>query len=81
MENFANITEYAPILMLVFMFFLHNRFFVTPEVLERRHRDIIKEVEMRFATLISVNELKQQFGEVKLKIDKIYEHFMRQRDD
>jgi len=79
MENLNLVIEYAPTVLVILMFLLHNKFFVTPEQLERRHRDIIKEVENRFAPLISMDELKQQFSEVKEKIDKIYEYFMRDR--
>jgi hypothetical protein len=55
------------------MFLSQNRIFITPEQLEKKHRDIITEVARRFATSDSVNELKEQFAEIKVKIDKIYE--------
>lgn len=75
--DYDKIIEFAPVIVVVFLVFLQNRLFVTPEQLERRHRDILREIENRFATVFSVSELKEQFSEIKVKIDKIYEVFMK----
>ncbi len=75
--NFDKIIEFAPLILLIFLVFLQNRLFVTPEQLERRHRDILREIESRFATVFSVSELKEQFSEIKVKIDKIYDYFIK----
>ena len=70
MENFVN---YAPIIIVVLMFFIQERIFVTPEQLEKKHREIIKDLEERFATINSFDDLKSQFADMKDKIDKIYD--------
>ena len=70
MEHFVN---YAPIILVVLMFFIQERIFVTPEQMEKKHREIIKDVENRFATLNSFEALKGQFSDMKDKIDKIYD--------
>ena len=64
---------YAPIILVVVMFLIQERIVVTPEQLEKKHREIIKDVEKRFATLNSLEDLKDQFFEMKDKIDKIYD--------
>ena len=46
---------------------------MTPEQLERKHREIIKDVERRFATIDSCEDLRSQLSEMKDKIDKIYD--------
>ena len=51
--------EYSPIIIVVLMFFIQQKIFVTPEQLEKKHREII--------------DLKEQFSEIKDKIDKIYD--------
>jgi len=43
------------------------------EQLEKKHREILKDAEERFATLSSVKDLKEQFTDMKEKIDKIYD--------
>lgn len=70
MENFI---EYSPIIVVVLIFFIQQRIFVTPEQLEKKHREIMEEIEEKFVSLNSFKDLKEQFSEVKDKIDKIYD--------
>ncbi len=70
MEKFI---EYSPVIIVVFMFFVQQKIFVTPEQLEKKHREIIEEFEEKFVTINSFIDLKEQFSEVKDKIDKIYD--------
>ncbi len=70
MEMFVN---YAPVIVVVLMFLIQERIVVTPEQLEKKHREILNEVEKRFATQNSFEDLKNQFTEMKDKIDKIYD--------
>ncbi len=67
------IIEYSPIIIVVLMFFIQQRIFVTPEQLEKKHREIIEEIEEKFVTINSFVDLKDQFSEVKEKIDKMYD--------
>ncbi len=67
------ILEYSPIIIVVLMFFVQQRLFVTPEQLEKKHREIIEEIEEKFVTIHSFIDLKDQFSEVKEKIDKMYD--------
>lgn len=70
MEKFI---EYSPVIIVVFMFLVQQKIFVTPEQLEKKHREIIEEIEEKFVTINSFIDLKEQFSEVKDKIDKIYD--------
>ena len=70
MENFV---EYSPIIIVVLMFFVQQKIFVTPEQLEKKHREILDEMEEKFVSVISFKDLKDQFSEVKEKIDKMYD--------
>lgn len=70
MDNFI---EYSPIIVVVLIFFIQQKIFVTPEQLEKKHREIIEEMESKFVSIISFKDLKSQFSEVKEKIDKIYD--------
>lgn len=70
MEKFI---EYSPIIIVILMFFVQQKIFVTPEQLEKKHREIIEEIEEKFVSKISFVDLKEQFSEVKEKIDKIYD--------
>jgi len=68
-----NLIQYSPIIIVVVMFIIQQKIFVTPEQMERKHREIIANVEEKFATLTSVQDLKEQFCDIKDKIDKIYD--------
>lgn len=74
MEQFI---QYSPILIAVIIFLIQHKIVVTPEQLERKHREIIEDVEERFVTINSFHDLKEQFSEMKDKIDKIYEQIMK----
>ncbi len=70
MEKFV---EYAPIIVVVLVFFIQQKIFVTPEQLEKKHREIMDEIDEKFVSVISFRDLKDQFSEVKEKIDKMYD--------
>lgn len=68
-----NLIQYSPILIAVMIFLIQQRIVITPEQLEKKHREILNDVEDRFATLTSVKDLKEQVFDMKEKIDKIYD--------
>ena len=70
MDIFVN---YAPVIVVVLMFLLQQKIVVTPEQLEKKHREILSEIEKRFTHKNSFEDLKSQFSEMKDKIDKIYD--------
>lgn len=55
------------------VFLIQQRIVVTPEQLEKKHREILHDAEERFATLSSLKDLKEQVFDMKEKIDKIYD--------
>jgi len=65
--------KFAPWIISSIVFFTSYRLFVTPEQLEKKHREILGDAEKKFASLTVVNDLKVQFNEIKQKIDQIYE--------
>ena len=68
-----NLLHYSPVIVAITVFLIQQRIVVTPEQLERKHREILEDCEEKFATLNSVKDLKEQFSEMKEKIDKIYD--------
>lgn len=64
---------YAPILIIVLIFLINERIVVTPEQLEKKHREILRDIEKRFTTINTFEGLKSQFTDMKDKIDKIYD--------
>lgn len=68
-----SLLQYSPILVAVMIFLIQQRIIVTPEQLEKKHREIIGDIEERFVSIHSFNDLKEQFSEMKEKIDRIYD--------
>ena len=68
-----NLLHYSPIIIAVMVFLIQQRVVVTPEQLEKKHREILNDIEEKFVTLNSFNDLKDQFSDMKEKIDKIYD--------
>ena len=65
--------HYSPVIVAVMRFLIQQRIVVTPEQLEKKHREIIEDIEEKFVSIHSFNDLKEQFSEMKDKIDKIYD--------
>lgn len=65
--------QYSPLIVAVMIFLIQHRIFVTPEQLEKKHREILESVEERFVPIHSYNDLKEGVADMKEKIDKIYE--------
>lgn len=76
MEKFV---EYAPIIVVILLFLIQNRMVVTPEQLEKKHREILDDVSKKYATQSIVNELRSQIHEMVDKIDKIYNILLENR--
>ncbi|MBQ2871242.1 hypothetical protein IJE86_06040 [bacterium] len=71
--DYQNFVEFAPIVLIIVGFLIQHRLVVTPEQLERTHREILSEVELRYAKQDSVCDLKDQISDINVKITKIYE--------
>jgi len=71
-----NLIPYSPIVIVVLIFLIQLKMIVTPEQLEKKHREIMEDVETRFASSQSVRDLKEQVCEIKDKVDKIYDYII-----
>jgi hypothetical protein len=72
MEN-INLNDITPYIALVIVALIQSHIFVTPDQLERTHREIIDEISERYATLQSFRVLEKQISHITETINKIYE--------
>lgn len=78
MDNlaFQDIIQYAPWLLVAFLFFKQNRMFVTPELLQETIQDLKEKIDSKFVRKdvhnIAITELKADISDMKEKIDQIY---------
>ncbi len=70
MDKFA---EHSAVIIIILIFLIQQRIFITPEQLEKKHREIMEDIEEKFVSIDSFRDLKAQFSEVKEKIDKMYD--------
>lgn len=63
---------YAPLILAVTVFLISYKIFVTPVDLEKKHREILEDIDDKYATKTVVSELQTQFHAMTEKIDKIY---------
>ena len=64
--------EYAPIILIVVVFLIQQKLVVTPEQLEKKHREILEDADKKYTTKEAMNSLLRQFDDMCIKIDKIY---------
>lgn len=72
--------QWGPLILIVIVFILQNHIFITPVELEKKHREILKDVESKYVTNKTFENLKEQFKEMKDKINKIYEILVNERN-
>ena len=78
MDNlaFQDIIQYAPWLLVAFLFFKQNRMFVTPDQLQEIIQDLKDKIDEKFVRKdvhnIAITELKADITDMKEKIDQIY---------
>ena len=61
------IIYYSPVIIVVVVFLIQQRIVVTPEQLERKHREILSDIEKKFVSIDSYKDLKSQVSEIKEK--------------
>ena len=72
MENMDKIIEFAPIIVVILLFVWQNNIFVRPEQLEKKHREIIDDVDKRFsAKYVEVNAYKEFQNRVYSELEKV----------
>ena len=64
--------EYAPIILVLIMFCVNYKIFVNPVDLEKKHREILDDVDEKYASKTVVSELQSQIHSMAEKVDKIY---------
>jgi len=84
--------EFAPVIVVILVFLIQQKIVVTPEQLERKHREIDKEIDEKFerfeeaatAKYVELNAYKEfqnhiysELGKVNAGIDDLKEFLMK----
>lgn len=74
MQSLEQLEQYAPYLVIIIMFIIQNNIFVRPEALERKHREILKEVEDNVESkYVEINAYKEFQNHIYSKLDEVKE--------
>lgn len=69
--------DYAPWLIVAFLFFKQNKMFVTPETMTQKFVDFETHLEKKFVLKdtynVAISELKDDMEEIKVTVSKIYD--------
>lgn len=65
--------EFAPIIVVFLGFVWQYKIFVTPEQLERKHREILEDIEEKYTTKTETVNLEEKLADMQHKIDMIYD--------
>lgn len=74
------VIEYAPIIVVLFAIFVQWHLFVTPVELEKKHREILNDVEDKFVSWSAFRTLKDTVENMDSKISKIYEILLQNKE-
>ncbi len=74
------LTKYAPVALIIFAIFFQYNLFVTPQELEKQHREILEEVSQKYMTKEESSNLKAQISDMQKKVDKIYDVIIGGKD-
>ena len=74
------IIQYSPFVLMLFMFLMQFRVFVTPEQLEKKHREILKSMQQDFVSKSNMAELDKRLSSIENKTDMILTHILRDKE-
>ena len=78
MEQYIH--KYLPVGIVCIAIIFQYNIFVTPEKLEVKHREILRDISQTYSTKEQYNDLKSQLNVMQAKIDKIYDVIMKGGD-
>ncbi len=71
--------KYLPLLVLGIAVIFQYNLFVTPQMLEHTHREILSEISKVYITKSEFQIVKEQLTDINKKVDKIYDTLIKER--
>lgn len=90
--NLENLGEFAPFIVVVLVFIWQHNIFVRPEMLEKKHREILDDMKKCFVELNAYKEfqahvlrefenIREDTKEIRCGIDRIEKRLNRNEDE
>lgn len=71
MDNKETWIKYAPLIIVVCTFLWSYNIFVRPEAVEEMHREILAEIDNKYATKETAATLQNQYDKLSEKLDRV----------
>lgn len=72
MEHYKDVIEFAPIIVMLLMFFWQNNVFVRPEQLEKKHREILDDIDDKLkGNYVELNAYKEFQSHVLRELEDV----------
>ena len=71
--------KYLPLRVLGIAVIFQYNLFVTPQMLEHTHREILSEISKVYITKSEFQIVKEQLTDINKKVDKIYDTLIKER--
>lgn len=72
MMHWEKLEEYAPFILMILMFMWQNNVFVRPEQLEKKHREILENIEKSFGgKFVELNAYKEFQSHIYSELEKV----------
>lgn len=68
--------KFSPVIVVIFVFFMSYKIFVTPVDLEHRLQRYDEHIEKIYATKTEIEQQEKQLNNISVKIDKIYDYII-----
>lgn len=69
--DYTKLEQYAPYIIFVVLFIWQNNIFVRPEQLEKKHREIIEDVDKKLQDYVELNAYKEFQSRVIASVDNV----------
>ena len=68
--------KFSPVIIVIFVFFMSYKIFVTPVDLEHRLQQYDAQIERKYASKTEVEQQRKEVDTISVKIDKIYDYII-----
>ena len=74
--DLETLIKFSPVIIVIFVFFMSYKIFVTPVDLEHRLQRYDEHIEKIYATKTEVEQQGKELDTISVKIDKIYDYII-----
>lgn len=67
----SDLIQYSSYIIIILVFLLNYKIFVTPEALEKKHREILDEADVKLSNALATKASKEELNSIRLELGEI----------